>query len=237
MYESMRTGIMLDIETLGVHPGAAVLQIGAIHFENGIETASFIQEISLDDCLQKGLLIEADTLRWWNRQDPVVRTQVFTGDGALYFTLLALNEFVENHGGATPIWCNGAGFDFPILRAAYYKLGLPPAWHYTQERDLRTLKALFPVGQLLDAPKHLAIEDCRRQLKYLNLVWEEHFQPRSQPTPTAREGAPDPRANTLYEETVTAAPVTGIGDPGISDIENAFDNLIKHINLYYGSKS
>jgi len=58
----MTRRIMLDIETLGLEAGAAILSIGAVKFDTDGLGAEFSGEIDLESCQDAGLAIDAETL-------------------------------------------------------------------------------------------------------------------------------------------------------------------------------
>jgi DNA polymerase III epsilon subunit-like protein len=69
---------MIDIETLGLGPGATILSIGAVRFSTDGLGEEFYREISLQSCQAVGLEIDADTLEWWLEQDGDV-ADILTG--------------------------------------------------------------------------------------------------------------------------------------------------------------
>jgi len=129
--------VMIDIETLGTEPGAAVASIGAVRFsvEDGVR-AEFFESISLADCQARGLKIDADTLSWWLNQPAAAREQLHGGRD-LDSVLRRLSEFVND---AESIWANSPAFDCVILRDAYRAVGREAPWNYYHERDYRTLR-------------------------------------------------------------------------------------------------
>ncbi len=173
-----RTGdvhVMLDIETLGTAPGCKVLQIGAVVFSPGCyNVRSFQAKISPGD--QGALVADPATVKWWSEQDEWARNAVF-GLGAvpLHDALEKFSRFLEvveqdkyQFGAELPnvyIWGNGAGFDMPILAAAYRAMGLSVPWMFYNERCYRTLKNLHREVPMVIKPavKHDAFEDALAQ--------------------------------------------------------------------------
>lgn len=127
------THIMIDLETMGSAPTAAITSIGAVLFDpygNWIGDA-FHTHVSLESCLLNGLTMDASTVLWWLGQSEAARKTLVDGQpGAsnLREALHALTCFMPF--GVTP-WCNGASFDFAILNNAYRAIKHPvPPWEY-----------------------------------------------------------------------------------------------------------
>jgi DNA polymerase III epsilon subunit-like protein len=130
--------VMIDIETLGRDPGAAVLSIGAVRFDLGGVGETFHRSISLESCQEAGLSIEAATLEWWLDQDDAAQT-VLTGGEDLAEVLAAFKAW---YGDADEVWANSPAFDCTILEAAGEAVGIEMPWAFYEERDFRTLKEL-----------------------------------------------------------------------------------------------
>jgi DNA polymerase III epsilon subunit-like protein len=88
----MTDRVMVDIETLGLDPGAAILSIGAVRFDTDGLGATFERNIGLESCQEAGLTIDAGTLEWWLQQDADAQ-HVLTGGESLVDALEALAEF------------------------------------------------------------------------------------------------------------------------------------------------
>lgn len=156
---SIFDAVMVDIETLGIHPGCVIVSIGAIQFNSFGVQATFYTDVSIEDCLKAGLNIEPATLFWWQNQGLQLPQ-----DGRLLNA--ALSYFAEWLDGAkfNTIWCNGASFDFPILAHAYHLFGMTKPWDFRQERCFRTISRLYGADLARSAPTHNALEDCYNQV-------------------------------------------------------------------------
>lgn len=182
----MTTAISLDIETMSTAPNAAIASIGACRFDlhgDGIGdwiNDTFHVHVSLPNCQRYGTAFDASTVLWWLAQGDEARQAMIAGqqDAAPLVTALeALADFI----GATQttsdedtqaIWANGASFDLPILANAYRCVGMPLPWKYWQERDLRTLKALFPecgISRIGGIP-HSALDDAVFQARTIQSI-------------------------------------------------------------------
>lgn len=135
--------VMIDIETLGREAGCVVLSIGATEFyKNGVGDGVNILidvEESVTAC---GLKLEPATVLWWFTQSKEAQNAVINAQGRepLDDCLIRFNDFL--HPGNKRVWCNGAAFDFPILKGLYKASGREPAWMYYNEMDFRTIKGL-----------------------------------------------------------------------------------------------
>lgn len=173
--------VMIDIETLGTTPGSVILSVGAVPFdERGVATQYwFHSPIDMDSCIEAGLTINPDTLKWWMKQSDAARTAAFAGGAPLEQVLLELAEWLEVHGGEQ-VWCHGATFDVPLLDAAYHATGLKSPWAFWDARCTRTLYDLADVD--VDRTKgthHNALDDAINQAEAAVLahrklgVWKE----------------------------------------------------------------
>lgn len=172
------TDLMMDIETLGVKPGCAVLAIGATAFDPrkpwtalGQEISirhRFVNTVSLEDCLRLGLRIEAGSMRFWMRQPREAQDEAFSGTDTL---AKAGTEFIRWFyglpAGGRPInvWAHGASFDPGILAHALEAAGLDAPWEFRSIRDTRTA---FDMGAVVyRGTHHTVIQDCLQQCEHV----------------------------------------------------------------------
>lgn len=140
--------VMLDLETFGTGPSAAIIQIGACKFASTMPNAGvgerFRVEVSLQSAILAGMETEPDTIIWWSKQE---RTTI--GQTAAVTLEQALKEFADwwpkEDDPDNPkhiVWSHGLSFDVPIMDFAYRLLGLRAPWSYRNQRDTRTLFAI-----------------------------------------------------------------------------------------------
>lgn len=157
---------MIDIETIGVAPGATILTIAAQSFDpfgTGYYPRHYYARISLES--QENRTIDDSTLEWWATQPAVVREEAFNDEGRVPLDQ-ALDELGKLIWNSKFLWCQGPTFDCTILEHAYksYRKTLP--WKYFMVRDSRTIFSCWP-DQPIPPTTHHALEDCRRQIGML----------------------------------------------------------------------
>lgn len=161
------TDIMLDLETMGTGSNAAILAIGAVHFDyvSGVMGDEFYQRVNLDSCIQLGLTVDADTILWWLRQDDGARLEICRPAGPIKTVLEVFKSWM---GDGKIIWGNGANFDNVILANAYESAGINRPWSPFSDRCYRTIKNLHPHIRIVkDGIAHNALDDAVNQARHL----------------------------------------------------------------------
>ena len=71
----MTTEIMLDLETMGTGPDAAIIAIAAVEFdrETGKLGREFYEVVDLASAMAAGSTVEASTILWWMQQSDEAR--------------------------------------------------------------------------------------------------------------------------------------------------------------------
>lgn len=161
--------VMVDIETLGLEPGCAILSIGAVEFGPHGLGEEFYQNVDLPSCQEAGLTIDAGTLDWWLGQDADAQ-HVLTGGMRLSKALWQLSSFYRD---ADEIWAYSPSFDCEILKAGYEATDMTPAWTYQEERCARTIANLDIAPELdRDGTEHDALDDAKHQARVVSSVLE-----------------------------------------------------------------
>lgn len=164
--------IMLDLETLGTGPDAAILSIGAVKFcpDTGELGPRFYMAIDPVYCQNAGLTIDANTVKWWMKQSEEARKQVFDSPMMLSEALSGFSMFcgITQQGGKNNIvWGNSCAFDNVILRNAYKAVGMEAPWDFWNDRCYRTLKALYPQAPFVrQGTHHNALDDAISQAEH-----------------------------------------------------------------------
>ncbi|WP_105211212.1 exonuclease [Escherichia albertii] len=177
----MWTHMMIDLETMGKNPDAAVISIGAIFFDpqTGNIGPEFSKTIDLDTA---GGVIDRDTVKWWLKQSREAQSAILADEIPLDDALLQLREFIDENSGEffVQVWSNGTSFDNVILRRSYERQGIPCPWHYCNDRDVRTIVELggamdFDARTAIpfEGERHNALDDARYQAKYVSAIWQK----------------------------------------------------------------
>ena len=155
--------LMIDLETIGVAPGATILTIAAQSFDpfgTGYYPQHYYARIDLDS--QENRTVDESTLNWWATQPAAARDEAFAEHNRVPLDQ-ALDELGKLIWTSNFLWCQGPTFDCTILEHAYKSYNKPIPWQYFKVRDSRTLCSIWP-----DRPKppttHHALEDCRKQI-------------------------------------------------------------------------
>lgn len=174
--------VMIDLETMGTGPNAAVVQVGAVGFnlETGeVDPDGFLMDVDLMSSLEAGGRIHQATVDWWAEQGGF--KPATANPAALHTVLYNLRAFIGDlkwAGDKHPrVWCQGLSFDCAILEGYAERLKVAEMWPYNKGRDTRTIYDLArtigwekPDGC---GPTHQAQEDCLAQIKALLSAYED----------------------------------------------------------------
>jgi hypothetical protein len=165
--------LMIDIETMANESFSAIISLAAVEFDinTGKTGKEFYINISLQSCIDLGLIVNADTIMWWMKQSDEARKSLLAGSVSIIDALTSFSGFCNRD---YQVWGNSARFDLGILQNAYDKAKLPICWDFRKERCLRTLVSFKP-----DIRKdfkylgtaHNALTDCYNQIHYCCLTW------------------------------------------------------------------
>jgi hypothetical protein len=152
MFSPEAVHVAVDIETLGTRPGSVILEIGAKAFTLQDCSIPFARDefdcyINPDRSMDVGFTTDESTVAWWEQQDTGLWEMVNSGDTYPEDALEYFSEFLASLGPKENIyvWANSPSFDLTLLREYYLEMGhteIP--WDFRNERDFRTLKAMFP---------------------------------------------------------------------------------------------
>lgn len=168
MNEQMKMdSVMIDLETIGTGPNAAVIQIGAVVFNSRTGYAkpdAFEVDVDLISALMAGGEVDGRTVRWWQDQGGPELKRPKEIRAALH----DLASWFKKYPDVERVWAQGPSFDVAILEGYYRRLGIAQPWAYNAARDTRTVYDLAkergwskPEGT---QAVHTAVEDCRRQI-------------------------------------------------------------------------
>jgi len=168
--------IMVDVESLGIHPGSVLLSIGAVRFSMGLGRSlgeEFYVNIDVGSSLRFGLKIESSTFYWWMRQGDNARWSLSNPKPLqLLDALAAFREFVVPD-ESPMLWAKPPGFDLGLLQELYRNTDQPRPWGFRNERDVRTFcdaaaRMKWEYPKIKSSIKHNALADAKAQ------VWVIH---------------------------------------------------------------
>ena len=161
--------VMLDLETMGKGPNAAIVAIGAVEmdFETGKLGREFYRVVDLRTSVLDGGVMDADTVMWWLDQSESARAALKQGE-ELWKVLHHFAIWLEERPRSVKVWGNGAEFDNVILSQAYKHVEKETPWKYYNNRCYRTVKNLFPKIELeRTGTHHNALDDAKSQADHL----------------------------------------------------------------------
>ena len=169
------THFVTDLETFDNRSTAAIASIGIACVKHGEIVGRLYTRVYVNSHTALGGTLNADTVKWWMRQDVEARREVDGSQESLDIgvALAAVRQFMEAHAPERDdrrVWGNGSSFDNVILRSAYDAAQLPPPWDFWNDRDLRTICALYPTakaGIKFQGVKHHALDDANHEARIL----------------------------------------------------------------------
>lgn len=164
--------VMLDLETMGNGPRAAIVAIGAVEFDPDTGTVGerFYQAVDLATSVSMGGEMDASTVLWWMQQGDEARAAFSDGGAPLASALLDFSTWMHERGtrDEVRVWGNGAAFDNVILASAYKASMQVQPWRHWNDRCYRTIKALHPgVKMERTGVHHNAADDAESQARHL----------------------------------------------------------------------
>lgn len=163
--------LMIDIETLSTRPNAVVLSIGAVVFNEDTILDRFYATVNNDYQLTAGRYVCIETVNWWNKQPPEVKSSAFAKNPeSPIFTLCTFKTFIDRN-SVSEIWANGPDFDCVILNSLFRDFEFcENLLDFRKYRCFRTLKKLIPLDATEIAPNisaHNALSDAAWQANYV----------------------------------------------------------------------
>lgn len=186
-----KTHWMVDLETLGVRPDAAIIEIGAVSFDpygDGVDKRFCVGV----DVTRQGGSVDSGTLDFWLRQPDASRLHLADLEKlSLGDALDAMHAAFSPWGAVTGVWSHGPAFDVTILQSAYNRARKAVPWSYKAIRDTRTLaEAINIVGGSMPAyPKvgtgHSGVDDAESQALWVQAMYRELGRFKAVPDPLA----------------------------------------------------
>ena len=177
--------VMTDLESMGKGSHAAIAAIGACFFDptKGVIGKTFYQPVDIESATDAGLVIDANTVKWWMKQSDEARELFRKKAYPLDTALQDFADFIEDNcpnKDDVQVWGNGAAFDNVILRNAFGAARIPVPWEFWNDRDVRTMvelgREVLGIDPKNDIPfegvKHHALNDAIHQARYVSVIWQ-----------------------------------------------------------------
>ena len=156
--------IVVDLETLSIHPNACIVSIGAVLIEDMEITDTFYINVDGRTCKEAGLHIDPDTIKWWGEQSKEAQEAWQKNPVPLQE---AIDKFTLWYGKESiPIWGYGANFDVVILENAMKAAHHYIPWKFWDIYCLRTMMNVLD-KRLPKANNHHALDDATAQANML----------------------------------------------------------------------
>lgn len=166
---------MCDIETMGMSPDGAIVGIAAAMFDVKSETIgpTFKCAVNLATSVAAGLTMKPSTILFWLGQSEEARRSIMWNTVRLTDALSDFNAWLAEHSRPRDLrmYGNSPSFDLVIMRTAYRLTRIECPWHYTNERDFRTVRAMYPAVEYDPAEKgssaHDPLVDVKFQIEHM----------------------------------------------------------------------
>ena len=174
------SNLMLDTETMGIKPDAAIVAIGAVLFDEhtGQIGETFYRTIHLATSVRLGFKIEPATVLFWLGQEDEARRSILFNAVNAVDAMTDFAEWVQQHGapkGELRVWGASPAFDCVKVQAHLEACGLEAPWFYWNERDYRTIRErnkIVPEDERVGL--HNALADAVHQARHLIKIRQYH---------------------------------------------------------------
>ena len=172
--------LSIDMETASINRNAAILTLGAHQFglPYGTPAFEFYEKASLASNERRKFDISRETMEWWDKQDPVMRNEVFSGTQDIGQMLESFSNWCTQRFGnlnEIELWSRGADFDCVILQNAYMEIWGEYPFNFRNHMCQRTVSKIIPPHIMSGIPKqemkHHALEDARYQGMVLDVAF------------------------------------------------------------------
>jgi hypothetical protein len=199
----MPLDLMLDIETIGARPDAAVLSIGAVVFDRAKQYTHddplpFYHVILDLEEQSRYRSFDGGAVRFWLEQSDEARKVQLGSTVPVKEALKLYIDFVYKNMPSRPRlgWANGATFDHVIVESLFAHHRLRNPIHFKNQVCMRTLRRLFDgllpdhyENRPTDSIAHSALDDCKSQVVWLTKALSHLYLINQNPTftPNAQE--------------------------------------------------
>lgn len=160
-----KTHLVLDLETLGLGKDAVILSIGWAIVKNCNIVQQNEVRLNLKEQLEAGRTVVPSTLNWWLAGDKTEAQKALTSLPE-YHAGVAIDVLNNSVLGATTwdqvrVWGNSPNFDCDILGDMIENITKrAKPWKFYNERDMRTLRDMFPHERTKPKIPHDAMWDA-----------------------------------------------------------------------------
>ncbi len=174
--------LVLDLETFDTKESATVFQIGIV----AAHDQGYCWYLPTKEQFRT---VSKETIEWWQQQTGPARTAFneayadYHAAGSTQFgrefllrEVTAVNKYIGEMKAFAKLmdlpfffWGNSPTFDQRILSSLMYDLEIVPAWEYSDEADVRTIRKIFG-GKIQSKLPHDALEDAKAEIEYLRSV-------------------------------------------------------------------
>jgi len=151
------THVMIDIEALGLRPGAAIIELAACAFCPETGQTGELLELLIEP--HAPFSADLETLAWHAKRGSWPRS-LSDSTHAIGSALVELECWLGSLGTVDALWSWGATYDFPLLQAAYDFAGQAPPWKYWQCRCARTVWQVAFGDRKHAVRSHTAVDDA-----------------------------------------------------------------------------
>mgnify|MGYP003413452810 CR=1 FL=1 len=164
---------VIDLETYGKGPYAAIASIGIVDFfvsDEFVIEDQYYANVHQDMNKKLNREYDDDTIDWWLQQDPTIRKALLVDQKPLDVVMREVIAFIDKK---ALIWCQGTDFDISILKTTFKQLELEIPWKYSNVRDSRTFteELGYSMKRFRDpSSHHNALDDAICQAKVVNML-------------------------------------------------------------------
>lgn len=167
--------VMIDLETLATDEDTVVVSIGACTFDvktGEVAKSSFYMILEMQDQLNRGRKLSADTLKWWIGQEEKAK-QMFHEKAQsplnVLNTLATWLRQVSPDSRNLKVWGNGSTFDISILQHMFRMYNMKCPWGYNGVMDVRTFRRFVANGEKIpnSGTAHNALDDSIAQANFV----------------------------------------------------------------------
>lgn len=172
--------LMIDVESMGKKPDAALVAIGAVFFDehSGLIGDTFYRTIHLATSVGLGFKIEPATVLFWLGQSDEARNAILFNAVHVEDAMSDFADWVKAKGpakGDLRIWGCSPSFDCIKVQAHIEACDLEVPWFYWAERDYRTIRErnkIVPEAERVGL--HNAMHDAMHQANHLIAIRRYH---------------------------------------------------------------